>query len=66
MNSKFEGPLVGAFEADTKGVVKQVFITYRKRDGQLVKETVSRRFLADGSDWHDVSSSEPLVEVKDD
>ena len=43
-----------------------MFITYRKRDGQLVKETVSRRFLADGSDWHDVSSSEPLVEVKDD
>ena len=35
MNSKFEGPLVGAFEADTKGVVKQVFITYRKRDGHL-------------------------------
>ena len=66
MNSKFEGPLLSAFEADIKGVVKQEFITYRKRDGQLIKETTTRRFLADGSDWHDVSSTEPLVEVKDD
>ena len=65
MNSKFEGPLVSAFEADTTGVVKQEFITYRKRDGMLVKETTTRRFLTDGADYHDVSSVEPLVEVKD-
>ena len=39
MNSKLEGPLVSAFEADVEGVVKQEFITYRKRDGMFVKET---------------------------
>ena len=65
MNSQFEGPLVGAFEADTTGVVKQEFITYRKRDGMFVKETTTRRFRGNG-DWHDVSSVEPLIEVKDD
>tara|TARA_B100000902_G_C27237797_1_gene878384 strand:+ start:200 stop:400 length:201 start_codon:yes stop_codon:yes gene_type:complete len=65
MNSKFEGPLVSAFEADTKGVVKQEFITYRKRDGQLIKETVCRKFQPNGTDYHDVSTVEPLVELKD-
>ena len=65
MNSQFEGPLVGAFEADVTGVVKQEFITYRKRDGMLVKEITTRRFSKNG-DWHDTSSVEPLVEVKDD
>ena len=28
MNSKLEGPSVGAFEADTTGVVKQEFVTH--------------------------------------
>ena len=65
MNSQFDGPLVGAFEADTTGVVKQEFITYRTRDGMLVKETTTRRFSKDG-DYHDSSSVEPLVGVKDD
>mgnify|MGYP001165393995 FL=1 len=65
MNSKFEGPLINAFNADITGVVKQEFITYRKRDGRLVKETTTRRFSSSG-DWHDTSSVEPLVEIKDD
>jgi len=63
MNSNFEGPLVNAFEADTTGVVKQEFITYRKRDGMFVKEITSRRFN-DTGDWHDTSSIEPLIEIK--
>tara|TARA_B100000900_G_scaffold371027_1_gene349972 strand:- start:900 stop:1097 length:198 start_codon:yes stop_codon:yes gene_type:complete len=62
MNSKLEGPLVSAFEADTNGVIKQEFITYRVRDGMLVKETTTRKFQ--GKDYHDVSSVEPLTEVK--
>lgn len=62
MNSKLDGPLVSAFEADTDGVIKQEFVTYRIRDGMLVKETTSRKFQ--GNDYHDVSSSEPLLEVK--
>jgi hypothetical protein len=64
MNSKLDGPLVGAFEADTDGVVKQEFITYRVRDGMLRKETTTRTFQANGKDWIDTSSVVPLVEVK--
>ena len=65
MNRQFEGPLVNAFDADIEGVVKQEFITYRKRDGMFVKETTSRRFSKNG-DWHDTSSVEPLTELKND
>jgi len=64
MNSKLDGPLVGAFEADTDGVVKQEFITYRVRDGMLRKETTTRTFQGNGKDWIDTSSVVPLVEVK--
>lgn len=64
MNSKLDGPLVGAFEADTDGVVKQEFITYRVKDGMLRKETTTRTFQGNGKDWIDTSSVVPLVEVK--
>jgi hypothetical protein len=63
MNSKLDGPFVSAFESDTDGVVKQELVTYRKRDNMLVKEVTTRQFSADGSDWHDTSSVQPLVEV---
>ena len=64
MNSKLEGPFVSAFEADTQGVVKQEFITYRVKDGMLRKETTTRTFQGNGKDWIDTSSVVPLVEVK--
>jgi hypothetical protein len=64
MNSKLDGPLVGAFEANTDGVVKQEFITYRVKDGMLRKETTTRTFQGNGKDWIDTSSVVPLVEVK--
>ena len=63
MNTRLDGPLVAAFEADIEGVIKQEFITYRVRDGMFVKETTTRKFSNNG-DWHDTSSVEPLVEVK--
>lgn len=63
MNTRLDGPLVAAFEADVEGVIKQEFITYRVRDGMFVKETTTRKFSSNG-DWHDTSSVEPLVEVK--
>lgn len=63
MNSKLDGPLVSAFEADTTGVVKQQLITYRVKDGMLRKETTTRQFNSNGTDWHDSSTTEPLVEV---
>lgn len=65
MNSRLDGPLVSAFEADVDGVVKQEFITYRVKDGMLRKETTIRQFTKDGTDWIDTSSVQPLAEVKD-
>lgn len=64
MNTKFAGPLTSAFQSDVKGVVKQELITYRVRDGQFVKETTTRRFNEDQTNWHDTSSVEPLLEVE--
>lgn len=64
MNSKLDGPLVSAFEADVDGVVKQEFITYRIKDGMLRKETTIRQFNSDHTDWHDTSTVQPLAEVK--
>jgi hypothetical protein len=63
MNTKLDGPLVGAFESDTTGVIKQQFVTYRVKDGMLRKETTTRTFQSGGKDWIDTSSVEPLVEV---
>ncbi len=65
MNSNFDGPLVSAFQRNVDGVVKQELITYRVKDGQFCKETTTRRFNKDQSNWHDTSSVEPLIEVKD-
>ena len=39
-----DGPLKSAFERNTKGVVKQEFITYVVKNNQLVKESVVRKF----------------------
>jgi hypothetical protein len=64
MNSKLDGPLVSAFEADVEGVVKQEFITYRIKDGMLRKETTIRQFISDNTDWIDTSTVQPLAEVK--
>ena len=64
MNSKFDGPFVSAFETDNTGVVKQELITYRVKDGMLRKETTSRRFNSDQTDWHDSQSTDPMMEVK--
>lgn len=63
MNAGLDGPFKSAFESDTTGVVKQELITYRKRNGMLVKEVTTRQFSADSKDWHDSTTSQPLVEV---
>ena len=38
----------------------QEFITYRKRDGMIVKETTNRKFNSDGTDYYDCSTVQPL------
>ena len=66
MNEKYDGPLVSAFQTEPTGVVKQELITYRIKDGMLRKETTSRKFNSDQTDWHDSQSVDPLVEWKND
>jgi len=64
MSNKFDGPLVSAFESDPTGVVKQELITYRVVDGMLRKETTTRKFNKDHTDWHDSNTVDPMMEVK--
>jgi hypothetical protein len=64
MNVKYDGPLVSAFKTEPTGVIKQELITYRIKDGMLRKETTSRRFNKDQTDWHDSQSCDPMMEVK--
>lgn len=58
-----QGPFYAAFQGDTTGVIKQELITYRIKDGILVKETVSRDYSK--SDYQDNTSVTPLVEIKE-
>ena len=64
MSNKFDGPLVSAFETDPEGVIKQELVTYRVKNGMLRKETVTRKFNTDQTDWHDSQSVEPMMEIK--
>jgi len=64
MSSKFDGPLVSAFESDPAGIVKQELITYRVVDGMLRKETTTRKFNKDQTDWHDSNTVDPIMEIK--
>ena len=64
MNSKYEGPFVSAFESDATGVIKQELITYRVKDGMLRKETTTRNFNTDQTDWHDSHTVDPLMTME--
>tara|TARA_B100000676_G_scaffold309183_1_gene372054 strand:+ start:1915 stop:2100 length:186 start_codon:yes stop_codon:yes gene_type:complete len=59
-----EGPMKEHFERDDAGIIKAVFITYRKKNGSLVKETSERRFYGDG-DYTDSYIDEPLASLGD-
>ena len=58
-----QGPFYAAFQGDIAGVIKQELITYRIRDGVLVKETVSRDYSK--GDYQDSTSVTPLAEIKE-
>ena len=57
------GPFYAAFQGDNTGVIKQELVTYRIRDGVLVKETVSRDYSK--NNYQDSISVIPLAEVKE-
>ena len=58
-----QGPFYTAFQGDNTGVIKQELVTYRIRDGILVKETVSRDYSK--NNYQDSISVIPLAEVKE-
>jgi len=64
MSSKYDGPLVSAFESDATGVIKQELVTYRVKNGMLRKEITTRKFNSDQTDWHDSSTVDPMMEIK--
>ena len=55
-----EGPLKSAFDnLESKGVVSHSLITYRYLNGQLQKETTTRKYQENG-DYIDSSTTEPI------
>ena len=56
-----DGPFKASFDADAVGVIRREIITYRLKDGVMIKETAVRDYYADG-DYHDSQSCLPLVE----
>ena len=55
-----DGPFKDAFDADTDGVVRREIITYRIKNGIMVKEEACRDYYKSG-DYHDSQNSKPLV-----
>ena len=56
-----DGPFKATFDADTVGVVRREIVTYRYRDGMMVKETATRTY--GGNDYNDSTSTVPLPEI---
>ena len=57
-----DGPLNRAFDLlDTDGVISRELVTYRIRDGMVLKETVARRYLE--NDYTDSTKTEPLTKL---
>ena len=60
-----DGPLKQAFDLlDSDGVLSRELTTYRKRDGILVKEVVTRTYT--GKDYIDGTSINPICKVEGD
>jgi len=57
-----EGPFLSEFEKDLNGVVRRELVTYRYRDGMIVKEKVIRSFRKDGN-YHDTTTSIPMPQL---
>ena len=57
-----DGPLKTALDnLESQGVIRRELITYRKRSGQLVRETVYREYSVDG-DYIDHCVTTPIGE----
>tara|TARA_B100001989_G_scaffold185832_1_gene135459 strand:- start:1084 stop:1284 length:201 start_codon:yes stop_codon:yes gene_type:complete len=59
-----EGPMKEHIERSKEGVVVAKYITYTVKDGMLVKEVSTRKYMKSSrGDYIDSTSSEPIVEV---
>ena len=56
-----DGPFKAAFDADTTGVIRREIVTYRIKNGIMVKEVAYRDYYTSG-DYHDSQAATPLVE----
>lgn len=60
-----DGPLKKAFDLlDSDGVLSRTLITYRKKNGSLVKETVTRDYF--DNDYTDYTSVKPIIKLEGD
>ena len=58
-----DGPLKRAFDLlDSDGVLSRELTTYRKRNGMLVKEVVTRQYVS--GDYNDTISTTPICKVE--
>jgi len=57
------GPFKNAVEALDQGVIKEVYTTYKIKDGFLERATVTRDHKVVGGDYHDTTTTERLVKV---
>ena len=55
-----DGPFKNSFDSDIDGVIRREIITYRMRNGIMVKEEAFRDYYKSG-DYHDSSTTVPLV-----
>tara|TARA_B100000768_G_scaffold121022_1_gene111998 strand:- start:464 stop:652 length:189 start_codon:yes stop_codon:yes gene_type:complete len=55
------GPFKTEFEASTEGVIRQELITYKIRDGLMIKELSVRKYTT--NDYIDSKCSIPLGEI---
>lgn len=56
-----EGPFKSAFESDVENVIRREIVTYRMKNGMMIKETATRDYYKSG-DYHDSVSTQPLVQ----
>ena len=56
-----DGPFKNAFESDVEGVIRREIVTYRMKNGIMVKEVAYRDYYVSG-DYHDSQAATPLVE----
>lgn len=61
MKMSDEGPFKSAFDADTIDVIRREIITYRIKDGVMIKEEAFRDYYESG-DYHDSQTTIVLAE----